>query len=110
MFICRECAGYFSRPSVDDFGFDHAFGRFINRREVCPYCESLDIEEAQDCPNCTGGKKLHDDILCPSCRAALYKRFVDFCDELTEEEEDQLDEWLDGESVKNRGEFYDGRV
>ena len=40
--------------------------------------------------------------LCRACRGDLLRRFTAFADTLTAEEEDQLDDWLDGDTITNR--------
>ena len=40
--------------------------------------------------------------LCGSCRKDLLRRFTAFADTLTAEEEAQLDDWLDGDTITNR--------
>ena len=71
---------------------------------VCPICGCDSFSEADYCPKCDE-PKLKADILCRCCRKNLLKRFTDFADKLTAEEEDQLDEWLDGTSIKERSKF-----
>ena len=70
----------------------------------CPICGEESFSEADSCPKC-GEAKLTTDTLCRDCRKDLLKRFTAFADELTEEEEDQLDSWLDGTSIKERSKF-----
>lgn len=73
---------------------------------ICPICGGFSAysEEVEECPKCSAIKRVGD-ILCESCRENLAKRFCDFADYLTAEEEEQLDEWLDGRSVTERARF-----
>ena len=40
--------------------------------------------------------------MCRKCRKELLQKLNGFADLLSYEEEEQLDEWLDGESIRNR--------
>lgn len=98
---CDHCNTFFDEPSSIDY-IDH-LGEFTRRYTDyhCPICGCDSFSEADYCPKCDE-PKMKEDILCRGCRQHLFKRFVDFADKLTAEEEDQLDEWLYGCSVKER--------
>lgn len=86
-YICMECQTVFYtglRPPIE-----------------CPACESPDVEPAEDCPKCGGGIR-PEDWLCRACRKKLLARVTDFFDTLTENEESQFDEWMDGNSITDR--------
>lgn len=108
MYICDICGAVFDAPArreertVED-------GRVQTLREdLCPVCAtplgSVWELAADTCPRC-GGYKYRPDLLCPACRRDLAARFRAFADDLTAEEETQLDAWLDGASVTDRGKF-----
>lgn len=67
----------------------------------CPICGSPYFDELDTCPRCKGDM-LKGEIICKYCRKDLLKRLNAFADYLYPEEEEQLDEWLDGESITNR--------
>jgi hypothetical protein len=43
---------------------------------------------------------LDGDIICRRCRNELLERFQSFLDELTDAEINQLEDWLDGNSIR----------
>ena len=98
---CDHCNTFFDEPLSMDY--TEQLGDFCRSYTDyhCPVCFCDSFSEADYCPKC-GEPKLKSDILCRGCRKHLLKRFTDFADELTAEEEDQLDAWLDGGSVKDR--------
>lgn len=104
MMHCQICNSYFDAPLVNEGTDATVAPGYHYREELCPVCGQPYIESAAICPICNGympeGK-----ILCAACRQSLLSRFRDFADSLREEEEDQLDEWLDGRSIKERSEF-----
>lgn len=104
-YLCETCGTVFDEPhrrthhehiGVIAYGFTE---------EACPICGGGIFTKADDCPKC-GGLKLSREHLCRGCRADLARRFTAFADELTAEEEEQLDEWLDGSSITDRGGFH----
>lgn len=75
-------------------------GHTMQTSEVlCPVCGSPDFGAADTCP--CGNAKHREDILCRKCRKELLQKLNGFADFLSYEEEEQLDEWLDGESIRN---------
>ena len=40
--------------------------------------------------------------LCDDCRKSLLDRLTEFADGLTAEEEQQVDDWMDGDTITNR--------
>lgn len=98
---CDHCNTFFDEPEA--VHYVEVLGDFKRRytEYSCPICGEESFSEADYCPKCYE-PKLKSDILCRGCRQHLLKRFADFADKLTAEEEDQLDEWLDGGSVKER--------
>jgi hypothetical protein len=95
MYICDICNTPFDRPGVT---VDLKDGY---RSETCPICGEGSFSPADECPRC-GEWKPVSRKLCHDCTVNLVSRFCDFADELTEDEEDALDELLDGNSVKDR--------
>lgn len=100
-YICDNCATPFDEPLRRHY-VEH-LGDFSHRytEELCPVCGFDSFSEAEECPRC-GGVKRTNEIICPACRKALKRRFTAFADFLTAEEEAQLDDWLDGDTVENR--------
>lgn len=102
MFYCVDCESLFENPNRVKEGFDHWFGTEAYIDDVCPFCGG----EAVECHICEcGGYMTPNDKLCSSCRKDLAGRFAEFCDTLTAEQEEQLDTWLDGNSVTDRSKF-----
>lgn len=101
---CQICGTFFDSPVVLE-GIDASVDpKYRYREELCPSCGQPYIEDASICPIC------HDympagEIICKPCRQSLLRRFNAFADGLKEEEENQLDEWLDGRSIKERSNF-----
>lgn len=104
-YICSDCLHVFERPLTLDDSFSHAFG--VERRSVfaCPTCGGTDILSAVPCANARDnlGWMRPGDHLCRACRHALAARLGAFFDTLTAEEQQQLDAWMDGASVTERG-------
>ena len=101
-YLCDYCGAYFDEPSK--IHHRETVGEFTREYvdEVCPLCFCDSLSHACDCPKC--GKPMWAGArLCADCRKDLLTRSKAFADELTEEEEDQLDSWLDGDSIKSRG-------
>lgn len=100
-YICDHCGVPFDTPAVHTVT-EH-LGEFSRAytEEACPICGCDSFAEADLCEKC-GEPKLTVEPLCKRCRDQLRARFIDFADTLTAEEEAQLDDWLDGESVTNR--------
>ena len=101
-FICETCGAGFDAP-LKKPSYEKLDGRFLRDVELlCPICCNPYFDEAEQCPKCGEAKKADENPLCPSCRASLKRRFTAFADSLTAEEEAQLDDWLDGDTVENR--------
>jgi len=101
-YICRDCGETFSVPDYADESFEHAFGTEKRIVTVCPYCGG-DYEAALPCRKAKcGGSRRSDEILCADCRSDLLHRLCAFFDTLTAEEEEQVDAWLDGNSITSR--------
>lgn len=102
MYMCNVCDALFDAPMVETEFVDTAYGYTPYATESCPVCgESFSAADSCSC----GGFKREGDILCRECRNDLRARFSAFADELTAEEEEQLDEWLDGRSITERKDF-----
>lgn len=104
MYICDLCSTAFDRPfirretAVED-------GRVrVDLESICPVCGHPHFQEANLCPRC-GEWKQRQDRLCRACRSDLLRRFTEFADGLTAEEEEQLDDWLDGDTITNRSKW-----
>lgn len=103
-YLCETCGTGFDEPHRHTVHETLAGFPSTYTEEACPICGGGIFTKADDCPKC-GGLKLSREHLCRGCRAELARRFTAFADELTAEEEEQLDEWLDGSSITDRGGF-----
>lgn len=101
-YICNDCGAPFTTPIIVGGGFQHGWGFRREYEEQCPYCNSDDFDDAETCPNCNISLMRVGDNLCPGCHAELFRKFRAFADELTAEEEKDLDDLLDGRSVTER--------
>lgn len=107
MYLCEVCGTAFDRPLIQSERNGDGESSWEERFALCPICGSHDFQTAESCPmpNCNHFKKIHE-ILCSSCRKDLLRRFTDFADHLTAEEEQQLDDWLDGDTITNRRNWH----
>lgn len=98
---CDYCDTYFDTPTV--LRHKEHLGEFAREytTEHCPICGGDSFSDATICPKCGEPMPAHSP-LCPTCRSDLLRRFTAFADTLTAEEEEQLDDWLDGDSITNR--------
>lgn len=100
-YICEQCGTAFDEPIIKEtmaFSVD-GFPKY-DIEKFCPICCSYYFTPADYCQ--CGEAKRKGDKLCGRCKRIVFSKFSEFCDELTEQEVDQLDEWLDGESIKER--------
>lgn len=98
-YICSICRSTFREPVVyiDDGITEYGKVAILS----CPCCgEESDFIEADNCPEC-GTTKDKSEKLCTNCKAHLRARFRRFRDNLSLIEEEVLDDWLDGESIKS---------
>lgn len=104
MYICKNCNALFESPkiTVEYVPTEHGYAPYTTHE--CPECEEADYSTADRCPNC-GEFKAEGYALCRDCRDALKAKFIAFAGELTCWEEEQLDDWLDGRSIKEREDF-----
>lgn len=102
MFKCYTCDAVFDEPHIIRESVPTEHGDELYMTAVCPTCGEA-FGEADLC-GC-GDYKFENEFLCASCRRDLLAKFKDFADGLTAEEEEQLDEWLDGNSIKDRNKF-----
>lgn len=100
-YLCETCGAAFDAPLVRVSAEQIDGHRREDREALCPICCTPYFEEADACPKC-GGPKRRADRLCRLCRRILKARVIDFADGLTAEEEAQLDDWLDGDTITNR--------
>ena len=102
---CDYCGAYFDEPLK--IPYRETVGEFTREYvdEVCPVCFcDNSLSHACDCPKC--GEPMQEGArLCDDCRKSLLGRLTEFADSLTSEEEDQLDDWMDGDSIKSRREW-----
>lgn len=97
MYYCYNCNSSFEHPVVIENADASEVGRCPTL--YCPICsDEGNIEEMDRCPKCMGWKNPHD-ALCQNCENTLRYKFRSFIDFLTAEEEEALDDMLDGRSV-----------
>ena len=97
MFFCPNCNSVFTHPIVIPNGDQSEVG--YSPTQYCPVCsEESYFEEMDKCPKC-GEYKKPNDRLCTNCTTTLKFKFRNFIDFLTAEEEEMLDDMLDGRSV-----------
>ena len=103
MYICNDCRSIFTHPLMVQNGFYHEHGCETWDEPACPVCSSDNIDQAVPCANPTDNINAmrSGDTLCSSCRAALKDKVLAFTASLTEPELQQLDEWLDGNSIRD---------
>lgn len=100
-YLCDHCGVAFDKPVVHTV--TENLGEFTRtyQEAACPKCGCESFSDADLCPKCDE-PKMAEEVLCKRCRDELKARFTAFSDELTAEEEAQLDAWLDGQSVTDR--------
>lgn len=97
MYRCENCGSVFTHPVVIPNADIGEVG--WSPTQYCPVCsEESDIIEMDDCPKC-GDPKPPYKRLCTNCTTTLKYKFRNFIDYLTAEEEELLDDLLDGRSV-----------
>lgn len=94
MYKCLDCGNVFEEPKKIGYG--------IEKEYVCPICGEEYYEEAERCGNPGCMNYTVHGSLCVACKAELLARVKTFFDGLTEAEEEQFDEWMDGESITGR--------
>lgn len=99
-YLCEICGTAFDEPTIIERNENIAGFWVPYRAAVCPICGTPYFVKAEEC-SC-GGVRIAGDRLCKECRGNLLKRITGFFDELTVEEEEQFDDWMDGESIANR--------
>lgn len=102
MYLCARCGAHFEHPFFDEYIDQTVDCKAKFREPLCPYCSDPVIDEANSCPGCDGFK-FRDEILCKDCRASLLEHVRAFADELTAEQEEQFNDWMDGDVIENRG-------
>lgn len=100
-FRCNHCGTYFDEPKETVYEEVIAERLYRSVEKACPICGCDGYVPANYCPVCNSPKAA-DERICGECRTSLRGRFTDFADSLTADEEDQLDDWLDGDSITNR--------
>ena len=103
-YICDYCDARFDEPEAVNYVDVMGDFKRLYTEYFCPICGVESFSEADSCPKC-GEAKLTTDTLCRDCRKSLLNRLTKFADSLTAEEEDQLDDWMDGDSIKSRREW-----
>lgn len=99
-YLCDICGTQFAEPLVVQKHERLGDWSTVARQELCPICNTPYISRAVDCQ--CGGLRLENERMCRACRGSLLKRVSAFFDELTAEEEEQFDDWMDGDSIIHR--------
>ena len=106
MYFCDVCNTAFVQPlkrTVSNSDGDH---RWLEEERRCPVCGTEGhFHRVKACPRCDGWMR-PGNILCRECRSSLRDRFTAFVGELTAEEADQLDAWLDGDTIQNHERWH----
>jgi hypothetical protein len=80
MYICKDCRRSFE--NCENWGDTTSFGEDIVPVDYpcCPFCYSLDIEEAEYCAMCTdeAAKSELEHGVCPKCVNEIVKNFYEF--------------------------------
>ena len=100
-YICDFCGTGFDEPEAVNYVEINGDCKRRYTEYFCPVCGEESYSDADECPKC-GEVKLTGDTLCRDCRKDLLRRFTAFADSLTAEEEQQIDDWLEGDSITNR--------
>lgn len=100
-YLCELCGTAFDEPRIHTYLDQTVDCRAVIRESLCPACGQPYIVQADLCPKCETPKP-EDQRLCRGCMGSLIRRFCAFADELTADEEEALDDLLDGESVTTR--------
>lgn len=97
---CDICETVFDEPRV--VKRQERLNGFLYSDEtaMCPICATPYFSEVEDCT--CGGVRERNKPLCKECRSNLLKRITGLFDELTAEEEEQFDDWMDGDSITSR--------
>ena len=103
MYLCNECFKAFEEPNTIYEKVNTDLGVEVYTTTECPHCGGNEYARADYCT--CGNAKFKDDPLCFDCRRLLAAKFAVFMDCLTEEEAEQLDAWLDGNSVTDWRKF-----
>lgn len=99
--ICNCCGTVFDEPRkrVTTEWID---GHLRTDTElICPLCGEPYIDPVVPCPGCDGFK-FPEEILCKDCRKDLLQLITSFADDLTAEQEQQFNDWMDGDIIENR--------
>lgn len=101
-YICDHCGTPFDTPLITQYSEILSDGIIRTYDEAhCPICGCYSFSAADLCPKC-GEAKMKEEILCKRCRDELKASVTAFADTLTAEEEQQLDDWMDGDTITNR--------
>lgn len=99
MYVCESCGGEFSTPKRIRREWIISGFPESTIEVFCPHCGYSTFYWANNCP--CGAFKRTSELLCPECKDALRKRFRAILDvaNFSELELDQIDEWMDGNSI-----------
>jgi tryptophanyl-tRNA synthetase len=99
-YLCGTCGAAFDEPLVK-YSDPRIDGHFtMCREELCPICGGYYFEPADECE--CGKPKAKGEFLCGECKKNLLDWVNAFADELTNDQESQIDAWMDGGSLTNR--------
>ncbi len=104
MYKCDICGLVFDKPFPRHELNGDGEHTWTEHFWVCPVCGEDHMEAVEECPVCCGWmpKGCH---CCGKCCDNLKDKLGTFIQSLDPAEVDQLDDWLDGRSIKDWGEF-----
>lgn len=101
MYLCELCRTPFDQPLTrTERSIEDGHVR-VDVESLCPICGYPYFEKAEECPKCRRWK-FQGEHICGDCSNDLLRRVISFADELTAEEEQQVDDWMDGDTITNR--------
>ena len=103
MYRCNFCSAVFTEYNILYEGVETDLGTEVYTTHICPVCGCDDYEEVEPCV--CGKAKSKDKVLCFDCRRFLKLKLANFAEFLTAEEEEQMDAWLDGNSIADWRKF-----
>jgi hypothetical protein len=73
MIICNDCGNHFEEPKIHKEHHPYGMGSAVEVFAVCPYCNSTDIDEAEQCEECYEwvSVKEFDGGLCKNCQEVM---------------------------------------
>lgn len=100
MYKCDLCGGVFDKAVRRVSRNGNGEIVWEETDSLCPVCGVENrFRPVNPCVDC-GGWRLPEEALCVHCRRRLFFHFASFVQSLTPAQRQQLDDWLDGESIE----------